>query len=95
MRRLTDDPFAQRLFAEAQEGIAIFDEAGDVVAWNAAARAITGWDEAAAAKQDLLSRGAGMLEVRDGKWVDLRRSVIATGGRELRILLFADASAQV
>ena len=25
MQRLTDDPFAHRLFAEAQEGIAVFD----------------------------------------------------------------------
>ena len=95
MERLTDDPFARRLFAEAQEGIAVFDEAGALVAWNAAARAITGWDQAAAEKQDLLGRSAGMMEIRDGKWVDLRRTAVGMSAGELRILLFADASAQV
>ena len=40
------DPIARHLFAEAQEGIAVFDETGTLIAWNAAARAITGWDEA-------------------------------------------------
>lgn len=95
MRHLTTDPLALRLFAEAQEGIAVFDQAGALVAWNAAARAITGWDEVAAAKQDLLAKEAGMLEIREGKWVDLRRSTVTTQIGELRILLFADASAQV
>ena len=95
MLRLTDDPFARRLFAEAQEGIAVFDAAGTLVAWNAAARAITGWDEMAAAKHDILSKGAGMVEIREGKWVDLRKTTVATAERELRIVLFADASAQV
>lgn len=95
MLRLTDDPFARRLFADAQEGIAVFDETGALVAWNAAARAITGWDEAAASKIDLLAKGAGMLEIRDGKWVDLRKTSVATAARELHIVLFADATAQV
>ena len=95
MRRLTDDPFAQRLFEEAQEGIAVYDEQGQLVAWNAAARAITGWDHAAATTQGLLERGSGMLEIRDGKWVDLRPSSVATPDGRLRLLLFADATAQV
>ncbi len=95
MRHLTDDPFAQRLFEETQEGIAVYDDAGALVAWNAAARAITGWDQAAAAAKGLLERGSGMLEIRDGKWVDLRPSAVATAGGRLRILLFADATAQV
>jgi diguanylate cyclase (GGDEF)-like protein len=95
MQRLTDDPFAHRLFSEAQEGVAVFDESGALVAWNAAARAITGWDEAAAAKQGLLAKGAGMIEIREGKWVDLRRAAVARAQGDLRILLFADASAQV
>jgi diguanylate cyclase (GGDEF)-like protein len=95
LQRLTDDPFARRLFAETQEGIAAFDERGVLVAWNTAARAITGWDEATAAKQDLLAKGAGMLEIREGKWVDLRRTAVATAGGELRLVLFADANAEV
>ena len=95
MERLTDDPFARRLFAEAQEGIAVFDDAGVLVAWNAAARAITGWDQDAAEKHDLLGKSGGMVEIRDGKWVDLRRTAVATSTGGLRILLFADASAQV
>jgi len=95
MRRLIDDPVAHHLFTEAQEGIAVFDASGTLVAWNAAARAITGWDEETAAKQDLLAKGAGMLQIRDGKWVDLRSTAVATPLHELRIVLFADASAQV
>jgi diguanylate cyclase (GGDEF)-like protein len=95
MQRLTDDPFARRLFADAQEGIAVFDESGSLIAWNAAARAITGWDEAGAATQDLLAKGAGILQIREGKWVDLRRSTVATPQGELRLVLFADATANV
>ena len=94
MQRLTDDPFAHRLFAEAQEGIAVFDGSGALIAWNTAAKAITGWDESAAAKQDLLTKGAGMIQIREGKWVDLRRSAVATPAGDLRILLFNDASAE-
>jgi diguanylate cyclase (GGDEF)-like protein len=56
---------------------------------------ITGWDQAAAAKQDLLAKGAGMLEIREGKWVDLRRTAVGTPTGELRIVLFADANAEV
>jgi diguanylate cyclase (GGDEF)-like protein len=95
VQRFTSDPFAQRLFAETQEGIAVFDRNGELVAWNAAARAITGWDQERAAKEDLLGRGAGMLEIREGKWVDLRRTAVGTVSGEYRVVLFADASAQV
>jgi diguanylate cyclase (GGDEF)-like protein len=95
MQRLTTDPFAQRLFAETQEGIAVYDRAGELIAWNAAARAITGWSQEAAAKQDLLAKGAGMLEIREGKWVDLRRTAVGTPTGELRFVLFADANAEV
>jgi diguanylate cyclase (GGDEF)-like protein len=95
MQRFTTDPFAQRLFAETQEGIAVYDRGGALIAWNAAARAITGWNQEAAAKQDLLAKGAGLLEIREGKWVDLRRTAVGTTTGELRIILFADASAQV
>jgi diguanylate cyclase (GGDEF)-like protein len=95
VQRLSDDPFARRLFADAQEGIAVYDEHGALIAWNGAARAITGWDEAGAATQDLLSKGAGILQIRDGKWVDLRRSTVATPQGELRLILFADATANV
>ena len=35
-----------------------------------------------------------MLEIRDGKWVDLRRSSIGLDAGALRILLLTDASAQ-
>ena len=73
----------------------MFDESGALIAWNAAARAITGWDEAGAATQDLLSKGGGVLQIRDGKWVDLRRSKVATPQGELRLVLFADATANV
>jgi diguanylate cyclase (GGDEF)-like protein len=95
MRGLTTDPFAQRLFTEAQEGIAVYDATGTLIAWNAAARAITGWDHEGARTKDLLAMGAGMIEIRDGKWVDLRLAAVATPAGELRMLLFNDASAQV
>jgi diguanylate cyclase (GGDEF)-like protein len=95
MRGLTTDPFALRLFTEAQEGIAVYDASGTLIAWNAAARAITGWDQEGAGSKDLLAKGAGMIEIRDGKWVDLRRAAVATPDGELRMLLFNDASSQV
>ena len=95
MRDLTADPFAIRLFTEAQEGIAVYDASGALIAWNAAARAITGWDQDVARAKDLPARGAGMIEIRDGKWVDLRRAAVATPAGELRMLLFNDATTQV
>jgi diguanylate cyclase (GGDEF)-like protein len=94
MPELIRDPFALHFFSAAQEGIAIFADDGSLVAWNAAARAITGWDQAAAASRDLLARDSGMLEIRDGKWVDMRRSTMTVDSRELRVLIFADATAQ-
>jgi diguanylate cyclase (GGDEF)-like protein len=95
VRDLTTDAFALRLFTEAQEGIAVYDASGVLIAWNAAARAITGWDHEAARAKDLLETGAGMVEIRDGKWVDLRRASVGTPTGELRMLLFNDATAQV
>jgi diguanylate cyclase (GGDEF)-like protein len=94
MLELIRDPFARRLFAEAREGVAVFDADGALVAWNAAARAITGWDQAAASTHDLLAIGAGMLEIRAGKWVDVRRSTVDVGSGALQIMLFADSTPQ-
>ena len=95
MRALTTDPFALRLFTDAQEGIAVYDASGALVAWNAAARAITGWDQEVARTKDLLAKGAGMIEIRDGKWVDLRPAAVAAPAGDLRMLLFNDATTQV
>ena len=78
-----------------RDGIAIVGPDGKLVFWNAAAAAITGWSWAQAADQSLgeLVRAPGaLLEIRDGKWVELRYSRVEANDQTFVILMFTDSS---
>src|SRR3989454_4954083 len=78
-----------------RDGIAIVGPDGKLVFWNAAAAAITGWSWAQAADQSLgeLVRAPGaLLEIRDGKWVELRYSRVEANDQTFLILMFTDSS---
>src|SRR5437879_8439541 len=60
-----------------RDGIAILGPKGNLVFWNAAATAITGWSLAQAAERNIgeLVRASGaLIEIRDGKWVEIGRA---------------------
>jgi diguanylate cyclase (GGDEF)-like protein len=81
-----------------RDGVALLDEAGQLLFWNAAAVSITGWSlgEASAQRLDQLVEGAGALTaIRDGKWVEMRHSVLVADGQRFTIVLFTDSTPQV
>jgi len=78
-----------------RDGIAIVDPDGKLVFWNAAATAITGWSLAQAAEQnigELVKAPGALIEIRDGKWVELRYSRVEANGQVFLILMFTDST---
>jgi diguanylate cyclase (GGDEF)-like protein len=78
-----------------RDGIAIVGPDGKLVFWNAAAMAITGWSLAQAAKQnlaDLVKAPDSLIEIRDGKWVELRYSRVDADGQTFLVLMFTDST---
>jgi diguanylate cyclase (GGDEF)-like protein len=78
-----------------RDGIAIVGPDGKLVFWNSAAAAITGWSWAQAAQLNLgeLVKGPGTLvEIRDGKWVELRYSRVNVNDQTFVILMFTDST---
>jgi diguanylate cyclase (GGDEF)-like protein len=83
------------VMAGTRDGVAIFSPAGELLLWNAAAATITGWSFADAASRDLpeLVRTAGALtQIREGKWVELRKSAIEADGAAFTLVLFTDST---
>jgi len=88
---------AELLVKNVHDGIAILDTAGRLVLWNPAAATITGWTEKEAAARkfgNVVKLPAGMSEIRQGKWVELRHSALVVSGRRYKIVFFIDATAQ-
>ena len=78
-----------------RDGIAIVDPDGKLVFWNAAATAITGWSLAQAAEQDigeLVKAPGALIEIRDGKWVELRYSRVEANDQTFLVLMFTDST---
>jgi diguanylate cyclase (GGDEF)-like protein len=81
-----------------RDGVALLNELGELVFWNAAAVSITGWSiaEAAGRRLDEVVETAGALtEIRDGKWVELRHNIIKTERQNFTVVLFTDSTPQV
>ncbi|MGH2472897.1 MAG: hypothetical protein ACRDG6_10910 [Candidatus Limnocylindria bacterium] len=74
-----------------RDGLAIFDRDGNLVRWNSSARAITGWTPGEAGQRGLAALPPGVIQIRDGKWVDARHLRIDEG----TVVLFTDVTAQV
>jgi diguanylate cyclase len=80
-----------------RDGLALHDATGRVVLWNPAAEAITGWRF-----EDVVRDGRfpadldeGLVELDDGRWIDVRRFSVRRRGRSFTATLFTDARSQV
>lgn len=81
-----------------RDGIAIVGPNGDVTFWNAAAGAITGWSTQAIAERNiakLMQIPQALIEIRDGKWVEIRQSTLDADGKAFVVVIFTDATSQV
>jgi diguanylate cyclase (GGDEF)-like protein len=86
------------LARETRDGVAIVGDDGDLIYWNAAAGAITGWSSIAIAEQNVAkftTTPKALLEIREGKWVEVRQSPLQVDGRRYTVVLFTDATSQV
>jgi diguanylate cyclase (GGDEF)-like protein len=86
------------LARETRDGVAIVGADGDLIYWNAAAGAITGWSSIAIAEQNVTkftTTPKALLEVREGKWVEVRQSPLQVDGQRYTVVLFTDATSQV
>ena len=81
-----------------RDGIAILGPDGELVFWNSAAAAITGWSLAEAAERnigELIKAPEPLIEIRDGMWVELRYSRVDANGKTFLILMFTDSTSLV
>jgi len=86
---------AALIAAGTRDGIAIVGPDGKLVFWNSAAAAITGWSLAQAAERnlgDLVKAPAALVEIRDGKWVELRYTRVEANGQAFLVLMFTDST---
>jgi len=86
---------AALIAAGTRDGIAILGPDGQLVFWNSAAAAITGWSLAQAAEKSLgnLVKGPeALVEIRDGMWVELRYTRVDANGQTFLILMFTDST---
>ncbi len=89
---------AALLARETRDGIAIVGPDGELIFWNAAAGAITGWSSLAIAEGNVgkfTTTPGSLVEIRDGKWVEIRRSALDIGGKTFSVVIFTDATSQV
>jgi len=104
-RRALPPPFepevhglASLLARETRDGIAIVGPDGGLLYWNAAAGAITGWSTTALAERNIgkfTTTPQALVEIRDGKWVEIRQSPLEVAGKTYIVVLFTDATSQV
>jgi diguanylate cyclase (GGDEF)-like protein len=89
---------ASLLARETRDGVAIVGPEGELVFWNAAAGAITGWSSLTVAERNIgtfMTTPQTLVEVREGKWVEVRRSPLTVGGTTYAVVLFTDSTSQV
>jgi diguanylate cyclase (GGDEF)-like protein len=89
---------ASLLARETRDGVAIVGPEGELVFWNAAAGAITGWSSLTVAERNIgtfMTTPQTLVEVREGKWVEVRRSPLIVGGTTYAVVLFTDSTSQV
>jgi diguanylate cyclase (GGDEF)-like protein len=81
-----------------RDGVAIIGPDSHLIFWNAAAGAITGWSSRAIAERSvarLMQTPQALIEIRDGKWVEIRQSTLDADGRPYTVVIFTDATPQV
>ena len=86
------------LARETRDGVAIVGADGELIFWNAAAGAITGWSSMIIAEQNVAkftTTPQALIEIREGKWVEVRQSPLRAGGKTYTVVLFTDSTSQV
>src|SRR5258706_15156070 len=86
------------LARETRDGVAIVGAAGDLVYWNSAAGAITGGSSITVAEQNVgkfTTTPKALIEIREGKWVEVRQSPLRGDGQSYTEGMFTDATLQV
>ena len=86
------------LARETRDGIAIVGADGELIFWNAAAGAITGWSSMIVAEQNLAkftTTPQALVEIREGKWVEVRQSPLRAEGKTFTVVMFTDSTSQV
>jgi diguanylate cyclase (GGDEF)-like protein len=78
-----------------RDGLAIHDDAGQLVEWNPAAEAITGWSRDEVGDRFPPGLPEGLAELDRGRWVEVRHFALVQRGRTYRATLFTDARHQV
>jgi diguanylate cyclase (GGDEF)-like protein len=66
-----------------------------LVFWNSAAAAITGWSLAKAADRnvgELVKAPGAMIEIDDGRWIELRYTRVEANDQTFLILMFTDST---
>jgi diguanylate cyclase (GGDEF)-like protein len=76
------------------DGIAVFDNGGQIIYWNAAATTITGWQRSSPEVAILRTLTTGLSELRPGKWIETRRVAVSWDGAPAAAVLFNDVTAQ-
>jgi PAS domain S-box-containing protein len=75
-----------------RDGLALHDAVGTLVGWNPAAERITGWPREMAALRMSPTLAEGMVELPDGKWVDVRHFTVRQNGYRYMATLFTDVT---
>ena len=86
---------AEEVVAGMRDGVALQDDVGRLVAWNPAARVLTGWSDEEAAARLRAGLSDGVVELAPGRWVDVRRFPVTRRGRTFHATLLSDARHQV
>src|SRR5688572_8475001 len=89
---------ASLLATATRDGIAIIGPNADLIFWNAAAGAITGWSTQAIAERSVgrfMQTPQALVEIRDGKWVEVRQAALDVDGKAYTVVIFTDATSQV
>ncbi|TMB66032.1 MAG: PAS domain S-box protein [Chloroflexi bacterium] len=75
-----------------RDGLALHDATGHLVGWNPAAERITGWRREMAALRLSPTLPEGMVELPDGKCVDVRHFSVRQNGYHYLATLFTDVT---
>jgi diguanylate cyclase (GGDEF)-like protein len=89
---------ATLLARETRDGVAIVGPTGQLIFWNAAAGAITGWSTLAIAENNVgkfTTTPQALVEIRESKWVEVRQSPLQVEGQTYIVVLFTDATSHV
>lgn len=88
----------EAIAAGTRDGVAVLGPGAELLAWNAAAVAITGWSRLEAATRGvevLAGANGGLTQIREGKWVEVRHASVEAGGQALTLVLFTDSTPQL